>query len=43
MVEVEEAAGVVEDGEVEHDVFVGTAREVEVGCLDGDTSGEGLG
>ena len=40
-VEVEEAASVVEDVWAEHDVFVSAAREVEVGCLDIDTSDKG--
>ena len=41
VVEAEEAAGVVEDDGVQHDVFVGAARVIDVRCLDGDTSGKG--
>ena len=40
-VELKKAAGVAEDDGVEHDVFIGAAREIDVWCLDSDTSGKG--
>ena len=40
-VDLEKAAGVAEDDGVEHDVFIGAAREIDVWCLDSDTSDKG--